>query len=260
MTVATVWTANTSKSLGDIVCPTNVVGGVFFRVITAGTTGAGEPSWTTVIGESVYDGNVVYETFSSIFNDISKINPTSIIELFVLTLKTNLHGTNVGIPLSNNETNIYRFHTGTNHTNQNIQWANKKYERFPIIVEGFAFKKGQLPRPKLIVSNAQGTISEILDAVNIITVGNDLTGATVARIRTLARFIDNQNFSNNNPFGTPDPNAEFPREIYTIDRKATENREVVEFELAAVFDLAGIKIPKRQCTRDLFPAIGTFIQ
>ena len=42
-----------------------------------------------------------------------------------------------------------------------------------------------------------------------------------------------------NPLGTPDPTAEFPQEIYSIDRKSTENREIVEFELAAPTDLAG---------------------
>ena len=62
-----------------------------------------------------------------------------------------------------------------------------------------------------------------------------------------------------NPLGTPDPTAEFPQEIYKIDRKSSENREVVQFELAAVFDLAGIRAPKRQCTRTEFPSIGTFI-
>ncbi len=261
MTVASVWTANTVKSLNNIVCPTNGVDGMFFRVTTAGTTGAGEPSWTKIIGQSVYDGTVIYEAYSSIFNDISKINPGSVIELFTLTLSTALHGTtNVGIPTANNENNIYRFHSGTNQVNTNIKWAGKFYERFPVIAEGFAFQRGQLPRPKLIVSNAYGTISTILQSVNTITAGNDLTGATVTRIRTLARFIDNDNFTGNNPFGTPDPNAEFPREIYSVDRKSAENREVVEFELAAVFDLAGIRVPKRQCTRALFPAIGTFVQ
>ena len=59
---------------------------------------------------------------------------------------------------------------------------------------------------------------------------------------------------------TPDPTAEFKRQIYTVDRKAAENREVVEFELAAAIDLAGVRAPKRQCTRALFPSIGTFIQ
>ena len=130
----------------------------------------------------------------------------------------------------------------------------------PIQVEGFAFQKGQLPRPTLTISNALGTITAILLNVNSTTTGNDLTGATVTRIRTLARYLDSINFpGNTNPFGTPDPTAEFPKEIYKIDRKSAENRDIVEFELAAVFDLAGIRAPKRQCTRTEFPSIGTFI-
>ena len=130
----------------------------------------------------------------------------------------------------------------------------------PIQAEGFAFRKGQLPRPTLRVSNALGTITAILLNVNSTTTGNDLTGATVTRIRTLARYLDSINFpGNTNPLGTPDPTAEFPQEIYKIDRKSAENRNIVEFELAAVFDLAGIRAPKRQCTRTEFPSIGTFI-
>ena len=130
----------------------------------------------------------------------------------------------------------------------------------PIEAEGFAFREGQLPRPTLTISNALGTITAILLNVNSTTTGNDLTGATVTRIRTLARYLDSINFpGNTNPLGTPDPTAEFPQEIYKIDRKSAENREVVQFELAAVFDLAGIRAPKRQCTRTEFPSIGTFI-
>ena len=197
-----------------------------------------------------------------VFNEIQKINPSAIIELFVLQLVTSLHGTSSGLPSSNNENNIYRFHAGSNlNANGEIVWAGKSYMRFPVIAEGFAFQRGQLPRPKLSVSNATGLMSSILESVNLVTVGNDLTGATVTRIRTMARFLDAVNFpGNSNPLGTPDPTAEFKREIYTVDRKATENREIVEFELAAVFDLAGVRAPKRQCTRSLFPSIGTFNQ
>ena len=268
----------------------------------------------------------------------------------------------------------------------------------PIQAEGFAFQKGQLPRPTLTISNALGTITAILLNVNQVTTGNDLTGATVTRIRTLARYLDAVNFPvtttsttttttiadpadaetvtytvtvhnpgsgnifringvnnpvitmkrgstyifdqsdatnsghplaiksdaggaqtttvsgtagnagatvtyqpaypsapndlryyctvhgngmgntitmNNpntttqdttttttqqlNPLGTPDPTAEFPKEIYKIDRKSSENRDAVQFELAAVFDLAGIRAPKRQCTRSVLPSIGNFI-
>ena len=129
----------------------------------------------------------------------------------------------------------------------------------PIQAEGFAYQRGQLPRPNLTVSNALGTITAILLTVNETTAGNDLTGATVTRIRTLARYLDATNFpGSSNPFGTPDPTAEFPQEIYKIDRKSAENREIVTFELAAVFDLAGVRAPKRQCTRSNFPSIGTF--
>ena len=65
--------------------------------------------------------------------------------------------------------------------------------------------------------------------------------------------------SQSNPYGTPDPTAEYPQEIYKIDRKSAESRAVVQFELAASFDLANIRIPLRVCTRELFPSIGTFL-
>ena len=197
-----------------------------------------------------------------VFSEVQKINPSAIIELFVLELSTSLHGTNTGIPTSNNENNIYRFHSGSNlNANGEIVWATKKYARFPIEATGFAYQRGQIPRPKLVISNAFGTISGILLAVNQITTGNDLTGATFTRIRTMARFLDAANFSGgSNPLGTPDPTAEFKRQVYTVDRKAAENREVVEFELAGAIDMAGVRAPKRQCTRALFPSIGTFTQ
>ena len=188
---------------------------------------------------------------ASIITDLQKINPSSIIELFSITTEAALHGS----------ATTYRFHAGTNRVgNGNIIWAGDTYVKMPIQAEGFAFRRGQLPRPTLTISNALGTITAILLNVNSVTTGNDLTGATVTRIRTLARYLDGVNFpGNTNPFGTPDPDAEFPREIYYIDRKSAENREIVQFELAAVFDLAGIRAPKRQCTRDIFPSIGTFL-
>ena len=186
-----------------------------------------------------------------IVSDLQKTNPSAIIEMFSLTTVASLHGS----------TATYRFHNGTNGTgNGDIIWQGNTYVRMPITAEGFAYQRGQIPRPTLTVSNALGTITAILLNVNSVTTGNDLTGATVTRIRTLLRFIDSANFAGNtNPFGTPDPTAEFPQEIYKIDRKSTESRDIVQFELAAPFDLAGVRSPKRICTRDNFPSIGTFI-
>ena len=186
---------------------------------------------------------------SAIVSNLQNTNPSAIIELFTLQLDNNLHGA----------TTIYRFHNGSSlKDNGEIVWAGNTYQRFPIKAEGFAFRQGQLPRPTLTVSNALGTITAILLSVNTTTTGNDLTGATVTRIRTLARFLDAVNFPGDiNPYGTPDSTAEFPQEIYKIDRKSAENRDVVTFELASVFDLAGIRAPNRQCTRAEFPSIGT---
>ena len=185
---------------------------------------------------------------SAVFSNLQSINPSAIIELFTLQLSTALHGANT----------IYRFHAGSNlNANGKIVWATNEYLRFPLQASGFAFQKGQLPRPKITISNATGLISAILLSVNETTTGNDLTGATVTRIRTLAKFIDAVNFEDGTN-ATADNTAEFPQEIYVVDRKATETREIVEFELAAPTDLAGVRIPGRQATRSIFPSIGTF--
>ena len=88
----------------------------------------------------------------------------------------------------------------------------------------------------------------MLLSVNETTPGNDLTGAKLTRIRTLSRFLDAANFDNDtNPYGTPDPTStgEMPRDVYYVDRKVSENRDLVEFELVSVFDLEGVTAPRR---------------
>ena len=186
-----------------------------------------------------------------VFSDLQSINPSAIIELFSLQLSTAIHGANT----------VYRFHNGSSlNANGEIVWAGNSYLRFPVKAEGFAFQRGQLPRPTLTISNLSSapSISALLLSVNETTPGNDLTGAVVTRIRTLAKFLDAVNFANGTN-ATADNTAEFPQEIYYIDRKSGETRDVVSWELAAVFDLAGIRVPKRQCTRSEFPSIGTFL-
>lgn len=172
-------------------------------------------------------------------SELQKIAPSSIIELFELQLNTVLHGTN----------DIYRFHAGASlNSNDDIVWAGNDYIRMPLEAEGFEYSgNGQLPRPKIRVSNVLGTITAVL-----LTLPSGIEGAKVTRIRTLARYLDAVNFPGAvNPYGTPDSTAEFPREIYYIDRKSAENRDVIEFELAAAFDIAGVRAPKRQCLANI---------
>ena len=172
-------------------------------------------------------------------SDLQAIAPSSIIELFQLELNTLQHGT----------TEIYRFHAGTSlNASGEVVWAGNSYQRFPVEAEGFDYTgNGQLPRPKIRIANVLGTITALL-----LTVPGGLGGAKVTRIRTLARYIDAVNFPGSiNPYGTPDPTAEFPQEIYYVDRKTVETRDVVEFELAAAFDLQGVRAPKRQCIANI---------
>jgi len=182
-------------------------------------------------------------------SQLQSINPGAIIELFTLTLDSTLHGSS----------SVYRFHNGSNqNSNGQVVWAGNTYQRFPIKCEGFTFNgTGTLPRPTVTISNILGTITAILADVNQTTSGNDLTGAKLTRIRTLGRFLDAANFaSGSNP--TADSSAEFPQEIYFLDRKITENRDIVQWEAISALDLVNVKLPKRIATRDIFPGIGTF--
>jgi len=52
---------------------------------------------------------------------------------------------------------------------------------------------------------------------------------------------------------------ELPQEIFFIDRKTTESREIVQFELVGALDQANKKLPARQVTRNEFAGVGTFI-
>ena len=198
-------------------------------------------------------------TNAAIASAVQQIAPSALIELFQLELNVAQHGV----------AETYYFHAGTNLSNNgDMIWAGQSYMALPIEVEGFEYSgQGTLPRPKMRISNILGTITTL-----ILTLPEGLEGAKLTRIRTLARFIDSANFPAGtdylltedsfalmyedstfiyqevgNPFGTPDPTAEFPREVYFVDRKSAENRDVVEFELASAFDMAGIRAPKRQC-------------
>lgn len=174
-------------------------------------------------------------TPESILKEINGLAPSAVIELFVLD------GSAIGMA------DPFYFHSGTNGLQQNITWQGQVYVRFPIEASGFEISgQGTLPRPKLRVSNYMGTITAYLLQYG------DLAGAKVTRKRTLKKFLDAVNFTGGvNP--TADPTAYYPDDVFYIDRKAVETRDVVEFELASSMDLAGIRLPRRQIVQNLCP-------
>jgi lambda family phage minor tail protein L len=199
-------------------------------------------------------------------SELQSLNPSSLIELFTLQL---VEGTHYATGNPDSVPTIFRFHSGTSmNSNANIIWQGNTYEKFPIVAEGFEFSgKGQIPRPQLTMSNLGGisrsgsvlSVTDLLIIVNLTTPHNDLLGATLTRLLVLASSLDNANFSSgSNPFGTPNSN-ELPQEIYVIDRKMSESRNLVQFELTAANDTQNKRVPARQVTRADFPAVGTFV-
>ena len=237
-----VWATNTSYNVGDIRrAITAQVTGLFFRCTTAGTSGSSVPKWGTDIGSTVTDNNCVWTAISSAYEELATLNPSAIITLFELHLDSTLHGSS----------EIYRWHNGVNAAvNGDIVWAGNRYSRQPIAADGFEYigGEGTYPSPTLTVGNVEKTasgnyvsvaeISALLLLVNETTAGNDLGGAEFRRIRTLKKYLDGES--------TADPYAQFPMDIWYIDRKASENMEQVTFELAMETDKPGTTIPKRE--------------
>lgn len=169
-----------------------------------------------------------------IASEIQKLDPSSIIEVFELDC-TDLGG------------EIFRFHNGTNKLSQNLVWQGNEYIRFPIQVTGFEVSgQGQFPRPTVVVSN-------VMSAITIVMLQyGDLIGAKFTRKRTFLKYLDAINFpGNTNP--TEDPLAYFPDDIFFVDRKAKEDREKVQFELASATDLQGVLVPKRTVIQSVCP-------
>ena len=232
----TAWAASTAFAVGDVRRATaSQNSGLVFECTTAGTSGSSEPAWPTDIGSTITDNTVVWTAISSVYADLSTISPSAIIELFELHYDNTLHGS----------TDILRWHAGANaNLTGNITWNGNDYVRIPVKAEGFEYtNSGTLPRPTLSVANLNSGITALLLDVNLTTPGNDLTGAKVKRIRTLKKFLDGESGA--------DPYATFPIEEWFIDRKASETRDAVSFELASKFDLANKQLPNRQVVANI---------
>jgi len=187
----------------------------------------------------------------SFINELQKPDPSSIIHLFELEL---IEGTHYATGNPDNITTTYCWHSGMTAAGAgSIVFNSKTYNPMPIEAEGFDQKSGSndsIARPVLRVSNLLSTVSTILIEVNKITAGNDLLNARVTRIETLAMFLDGETTANTN--------ATSRNQVFVIDRKSTENREIVEFELSAIIDQPNVKIPKRQVLPRQFPGVGSF--
>lgn len=155
----------------------------------------------------------------SIQSDIQKLAPGSLVELFVMDCR----------PFGGA---VFYFTPGSGVP---IVFQGNTYQPVPIQATGFEIQgRGQAARPKLSVSNVDGTFSTLCRLYD------DLVGAKITRKRTFAKYLDGE--------PAADPTAELPQEIYYIEQKTLENNTVLEYELSGIWDLDGIKLPRRQVT------------
>lgn len=165
-------------------------------------------------------------------SDVQKLNPGAIFEGFELDA-TALGG------------DVLRWHSGVNALGNDVVWQGETYSRFPVEASGFERSTtGTLPRPVVKVANVSGLIGALARSLD------DLMGAKITRRRTFVKYLDAVNFPGGvNP--QADPNCAFGDEIWFIDRKAAENGVFISFELAAAFDVQGVKLPRRQAIQNV---------
>lgn len=133
---------------------------------------------------------------------------------------------------------VRRFYNHSRELIAPIQWQGATYLPFPIEVKGYEFRgSGSPPRPSLFLGNVGGAISALVIAFD------DLIGARLTRKRTFRKFLDGMTGAN--------PTAGYPDDVFVIERKVSEQRPLVEFELTTGIDVDDVLLPKRAIMANL---------
>tara|TARA_R100001163_G_scaffold43180_2_gene32579 strand:+ start:238 stop:1299 length:1062 start_codon:yes stop_codon:yes gene_type:complete len=264
------WQANREYAIGDVVRANPSKGNTLafkcieLRAVAPGekpksdteefyaTFPENEPSFPFKIATELQDNDITWLSFEPLAEELLRLAPTAIIDLFEIQLTEAVNGVN----------DILHYHAGKNGLTEDIKFGGQTYPAVPVEVDGFEFSaKGTLPRPTLRVANVNNAITSLMLLYNPLA-------AEVRRIRTFAKFIDTTNFNTNPTFtkesdvedalitqggdtlieqtfnDTADPDAKIV-ETWYIDRVSSENPQFVEFELAPKLDLTNLALPRR---------------
>lgn len=135
--------------------------------------------------------------------------------------------------------NIYYFIAGSADSGS-VSWQGNVYVPFDLEASGFEYDgKGAAPTPTITFSLTNPILTAYIQGYD------DLIGAKITRTKTYKKYLDGQ--------PTANPNAHYPLDIYRIERKASENRLQVEFELSSILDQQGRKLPARTVTSGYCP-------
>lgn len=121
------------------------------------------------------------------------------------------------------------------------------FRPFHLSVSGFEISgSNKLPQPKVTFSNMAGDFTDL----NIDY--DDLVGFRLYRIRTYAKFLHS---INGVPQSGYNSTAHFHPDLWYFNRKMEENNQFCVYELASVFDVEGIRFPKRRMYSNYCPFV-----
>ncbi len=138
---------------------------------------------------------------------------------------------------------IARFCAGVDDDLTDVEFRDSSgnvvtYTALPVEMEGFDFASdGSYSRPTITIANIGSVFSDAIGGLDY----QDLIGKRVTRRATLEKYL----VGGTGDSGAGNPPVEFPKATYVIDRIASKTFLSITFELAAPFDLAGVKIPRR---------------
>ena len=212
-------------------------------------------------------------SIKSLARELGNLDPSTLLSFFEIDLSSvvgsissslikDYEEVNPVLPnFEDSKDNILRFHNNIRIFDSFIFWQGKTFFPAPIQAEGYEISsRGILPTPRLSMSSQSDQETEILSLIRrAIRKYGDIVGAKVTRIRTYAKFLDKNNFADIAKYdGTdgsylsafpegyePDPYAELPRDIFFIERKASESKTAIAYELSSSLDVEGIKLPRR---------------
>ena len=138
--------------------------------------------------------------------------------------------------------NTFYFCEGIGDDLEDIQMRDKEvpsnirtYKAIPMTIEGVEVTStGASARPTITIANVSSLLKDTIGVTDY----DEVVGATVIRRQTLQKYLYGES-------GDASPPVEMPTLKYRVDRIAGESQLAIKFELAAVYDLEGVTIPRR---------------
>ncbi len=173
----------------------------------------------------------------NVATEIVSLEPSQIIEFYLIFYNW-----------PDDASSILAITPSANGIGPKIKWQGQDYFSLPIEPSNFKNSSdGELARPKIKIANTDLIISKYLRSAN------SLIGAKIIRKRTFVKFLDDENFAGGeNPYfdintGTSmaDPSSHLPEQVFYVNRRVSENKDFVEFELSSVLELENCFLPNR---------------